>query len=122
MPMSVAFQERLFVKLPSIIEKFGTPFHIYDEQGIINTCLGLKNAFASIPGFQEFFAVKALPNPHVLDTIHKSAGFGMDCSSIMELQLAEYVGASGASVMFTSNNTTEQDFAEALKCGAIINY
>ncbi len=121
MPMSKEFEGRLFHKLPSIIEQFGTPFHIYDEQGIIDTCLGLKSAFKRFVGFQEFFAVKALPNPHVMKTIHEHSGFGFDCSSIMELQLAEHIDAVGDLIMFTSNNSTRQDFIEAMQCGAIIN-
>src|SRR3990172_10028105 len=86
MTMSLAFQERLFPRLPRIIEHFGTPFHIFDEQGIIETGEQLKQEFRHIPGFREFFAVKALPNPAILKIMQKM-GFGLDCSSASELVL-----------------------------------
>ena len=93
MPMSPDFQKRLFPGLPEIIACFGTPFHIYDEQGIRETGAGLKHDFRQIYGFQEFFAVKALPNPSILE-IMRSMGFGVDCSSPSELVLAQVVISS----------------------------
>lgn len=120
MPMSAAFEDRLFPRLPEIIAKYGTPFHIYDEQGIMDICVRLKEAFLGIDGFQEYFAVKALPNPQVMKIIMRE-GFGFDCSSAMELELARYVGAHGERIMFTSNNTTESEFNEAAYHHAIIN-
>lgn len=45
----------------------------------------------------------------------------MDCSSIPEIHLAEMVGVTGEGIMFTSNNTTIDEFREAKKAGAIIN-
>lgn len=118
--MSSNFEKRLFQKLPKIIEEFGTPFHVYDEEGIMETCSLVKNSFKDIYGFQEYYAVKALPNPEIMKTI-SSQGFGFDCSSTMELELAESVGITGEKVMFTSNNTTQKDFEEALKRNVIIN-
>ena len=94
MPMSKAFQERLFPALPEIIEYFGTPFHIFDEQGIIDTGENLKADFKNIYGFREFFAVKALPNPSILKIMRK-LGFGVDCSSASELTLARRNGFRG---------------------------
>lgn len=120
MPMSPNFEKRLFNKLPKIIEEFGTPFHVYDEEGIIETCELVKNSFKDIYGFQEYYAVKVLPNPEIMKTI-SSVGFGFDCSSTMELELAESIDVTGEKVMFTSNNTTQKDFEEALKRNVIIN-
>ncbi|MBU0620176.1 diaminopimelate decarboxylase, partial [Patescibacteria group bacterium] len=60
--MSKDFKKRLYLKLPDIVEHFGTPFHIYDEKGIIQTGEEVKNYFSEVSGFQEFFAVKANPN------------------------------------------------------------
>lgn len=119
MPMSVAFRSRLFPLLPSIIENFGTPFHIYDEVGIRQTAGLLKDAFANFDGFQEFFAVKANPNPAILHLMDQ-AGFGFDCSSIPELLLARKIGALGKQIMFTSNNTGPTEFKEAKGHGGCI--
>ena len=120
MPMSQAFRDRLFPNIPAIIDRFDTPFFIYDEEGIRSTGEALKTAFAVGYGFQEFYAVKALPNPKILE-IMQSMGFGFDCSSVMELQLAESVNAGGINIMFTSNNTSEREFFEANQRDATIN-
>lgn len=118
--MSSSFERRLTTKLPEIIAEFGTPFHLYDERGILETGQKLVQAFQGVKGFKEFFAVKALPNPAIL-SIMVDLGFGFDCSSIMELQLCDYVGASEKDIMFTSNNTTSEEFVEAQSRGSIIN-
>ncbi|MBG0779779.1 MAG: diaminopimelate decarboxylase, partial [Desulfotignum balticum] len=94
MPMSDAFKKRLSRILPDIAETFGTPFHIYDETGICDTCDRLNAAFASLKGFREYFAVKALPNPAIMTTL-KQNGFGFDCSSVPELVLARKIGSAG---------------------------
>jgi diaminopimelate decarboxylase len=119
MPMSRAFEEKLFPVLPKIIESFGTPFHIFDEEGIISTGQNLKQAFKEIQGFQEFFAVKALPNPAIL-RIMKTLGFGLDCSSPSELILGRSLGFKGGEIMFSSNNTSSELFKLALENGGCI--
>lgn len=121
MPMSQSFQERLFPHAAEIAEHYGTPFHIYDEAGIRETGERLNKAFAGIEGFREYFAVKALPNPHIL-ALMKELGFGFDCSSIPELVLSRQAGGRGEDIMFTSNNTTQEEFAlAAAEGGSILN-
>jgi diaminopimelate decarboxylase len=117
--MSPGFHDRLLPLLPDIAAHFGTPFHIYDETGIRETGATLKQAFAAVPGFREYFAVKALPNPAIL-AIMRDMGFGFDCSSVAELILARQTGARGDDVMFTSNNTSPDEFAAALADGGCI--
>jgi len=121
MPMSPAFEERLFPVLPDIVKYFGTPFHIFDERGIMETGVELRHAFRAFPGFQEFFAVKAAPAPAILKIIHK-LGFGLDCSSPSELMLARQNGFSGIDIMLTSNNTSDELFKLAPQdSGCILN-
>jgi diaminopimelate decarboxylase len=121
MPMSPAFEERLFPVLPDIVKYFGTPFHIFDERGIMETGVELRHAFRAFPGFQEFFAVKAAPAPAILKIIHK-LGFGLDCSSPSELMLARQNGFSGIDIMLTSNNTSDELFKLAPQdAGCILN-
>lgn len=117
--MSQSFKNRLFPSLPTISEHFQTPFHIYDEAGIRETCRQLKEAFSGVRSFKEYYAVKALPNPQIL-AIMKDMGFGFDCSSIAELRLSRQVGGRGDEIMFTSNNTSEEDFLEAAKDGGCV--
>jgi diaminopimelate decarboxylase len=117
--MSQDFKNRLLPVLPQVIEHFGTPFHIYDEAGIRATGQRLKAAFAGIESFREYYAVKALPNPRILEIIG-SMGFGFDCSSISELHLSRRVGGRGDDIMFTSNNTSHDEFVEAAANGGCI--
>jgi diaminopimelate decarboxylase len=121
MPMSQSFKDRLFPLLPQLAAHYGTPFHIYDEAGIRATGEELNQAFSGIPGFREYFAVKALPNRSIQKLLFE-LGFGFDCSSIPELILSRQVGARGEDIMFTSNNTSleEYAFAEA-DGGSILN-
>lgn len=116
-------QKRLFCSeevIAAAAERFGTPFHLYDEQGIRRQARELQAAFAWAPGFREHYAVKALPNPHIL-AIMRDEGLGADCSSYAELLLAEAVGMRGAEICFTSNNTPAEEFAKALALGATVN-
>lgn len=107
-------------KAQEIAAQFPTPFHLYDEAGIRRTARALRQAFAWNPGFKEYFAVKATPNPFIL-RILREEGCGADCSSDTELMLAHAVGFSGEEIMFSSNNTPQADFVRANKLGAIIN-
>ena len=91
-------------QLEQIAEEFGTPFHIYDQKAIIDNVRALKAAFAWAPGFKEYFAVKATPNPYILKTL-AAEGIGADCSSLPELILAERVGLVGEEIVFSSNDT-----------------
>ena len=99
---------------------FPTPFHIYHEQGIRETAKELHAAFAWNPGYREFFAVKALPNPAILNILREE-GCGLDCSSVPELLLADQVGITGEYIMFTANAMPGQELREARGRNAFIN-
>lgn len=119
MPMPPAFEQRLNLILSEIVKEFGTPFHIYDEEGIINTGEFLKETFRNVYDFREYFAVKATPNLEILK-IMQGLGFGFDCSSIPELIMSRSIGAFGRDIMFTSNNTTVEEFKVAAADGGCI--
>lgn len=76
-----------------IVKTYPTPFHIYDEKGIRENARRLKQAFAWNKGFKEFFAVKATPNPFILQVLREE-GCGADCASMQELYLSGGVGVS----------------------------
>ena len=116
-PKSLPFTK---AQLDEILEKYPTPFHIYDEAGIRANARRLKDAFKDVYGFKEYFAVKALPNPFIMKIL-KQEGFGSDCSSLPELLLSEKVGIVGEDIMFTSNDTPAEEFIKAKELGAIIN-
>ncbi len=104
----------------AIAQQIPTPFHVYDEAGIRQNARRLHQAFAWNPGFREYFAVKATPNPYILKILHEE-GCGCDCSSYTELLLSQAVGITGRDVMFSSNVTPEKDMRKALELGAYIN-
>ncbi len=106
--------------IETVERQFPTPFHIYDEAGIRANARRLQAAFAWNPGFREYFAVKACPNPYLLK-IMQAEGFGADCSSLPELLLAEQVGIVGEGIMFTSNATPADEFVKARALAAIVN-
>ncbi len=108
-------------QIEKIASKYPTPFHIYDEKGIRENARLLKKAFAWNKGFKEYFAVKATPNPYILQIL-KEEGAGADCSSLTELMMSDKVGFKGNEIMFSSNVTPKEDFALAAKLGAIINF
>ena len=107
-------------QLETIAAQYPTPFHIYDEAGIRSTARALYKAFAWNPGYREYFAVKATPNPQILKLL-KEEGCGVDCSSLTELMMAQRCGFSGDEIMFSSNDTPAEEFALAAKLGATIN-
>ncbi len=107
-------------KIQEIANTYPTPFHLYDEKGIRKTLRNLKQAFSWNPGFQEYFAVKATPNPAILN-IMKEEGCGVDCSSLTELIMSERCGFTKSNIMFSSNDTPREDYQKAYDLNAIIN-
>ncbi|MEY8493739.1 diaminopimelate decarboxylase [Lachnospiraceae bacterium 29-91] len=107
-------------QLDKIAETYPTPFHLYDEKGIRENVKALKEAFSWNPGYKEYFAVKATPNPFLIQILQEY-GCGCDCSSYTELMLSDAIGARGADIMFSSNDTPAEEFELADRLGAIIN-
>lgn len=121
MIMPVQFFNEMSPILPDLRREFGTPFYLYHEKGIRQTCQRMKRAYCGIRGFQEYYAVKALPVPRILEII-RDEGFGFDCSSPHEIDRALQAGAFGeGEIMFTSNNTQRHEFVHAMTAHAIIN-
>ncbi|MCD7818280.1 MAG: diaminopimelate decarboxylase [Lachnospiraceae bacterium] len=107
-------------QLESIVQQFPTPFHLYDETGIRENVKELYEAFSWNKGYKEYFAVKATPNPYLINILHEY-GCGTDCSSMTELMLSEAIGIKGQDIMFSSNDTPLDEFKKAAELGGIIN-
>ncbi len=107
-------------QIEEIVKTYPTPFHIYDEKGIRENARALKEAFSWNKGFKEYFAVKATPNPFLIDIL-REYGCGCDCSSLTELMLSNAIGVKGEDIMFSSNDTPAEEFEYAAKIGATIN-
>ena len=107
-------------QIEKIIEQTPTPFHIYDEKGIREYARKFTRTFSWNSGFKEYYAIKSAPNPYLMK-IMREEGFGIDCSSMAELVIAEKLGMSGDEIMFTSNDTPAYEYKKAIQLGAIIN-
>ena len=107
-------------KVEEIAAKYPTPFHLYDEKGIRKNVENLKKAFSWNKGYKEYFAVKATPNPFLINIL-REYGCGCDCSSKTELMMAKTIGAVGDDIMFSSNDTPLDEFRYCNKLGGIIN-
>ncbi|MDE6750252.1 MAG: diaminopimelate decarboxylase, partial [Lachnospiraceae bacterium] len=107
-------------KVAEIVKTYPTPFHIYDEKGIRENAKAVKEAFAWNKGFKEYFAVKATPNPFLINILHEY-GCGCDCSSLTELMLSNALGIKGDDVMFSANETPAEEYKYAAQIGAVIN-
>lgn len=114
---TVPFSDEL---IQNIAAKYGTPFHIYDEKGMLDNVKRFQKAFSWNPNFHEYFAVKATPNPWIMKSL-KTLDVGSDCSSMAELVLAESVGIKGEEIVFSANDTPDEEFIKAHELGAIIN-
>ncbi len=109
-----------YEKLKEITKEYPTPFYLYDEKGIRENARAVNEAFSWNKGFKEYFAVKATPNPFLIDIL-REYGCGCDCSSLTELMLSEAMGIRGEDIMFSSNSTPAEEYLYANKLGAIIN-
>ncbi len=107
-------------RLKEITDRYPTPFYLYDEKGLKENVRALQEAFSWNPGFREFFAVKATPNPFIMKLLG-DCGCGYDCSSLTELMLSKAVGAKEGDIMFSSNDTPAEEFLYASEAGAVIN-
>lgn len=106
--------------LKGLMAQYPTPFYLYDERAIRENVRRFNQAFSDFPAFQEYFAVKAAPNPHLMK-IFLEEGCGVDCSSMAELVLAERTGFRGENIYMSANDTPIEEFAKAKDLGAIIN-
>ena len=107
-------------QLKEIDKTYPTPYHLYDEKGIRENAMKLKQAFSWNKGFKEYFAIKATPNPFIINIL-KECGCGVDCSSYTELMMADKLGFGGDEIMFSSNATPAKDFQYARELNAQIN-
>ncbi len=106
--------------LEKIAQTYPTPFYLYDEKGIRENAEAVQKAFSWNKGFREYFAIKATPNPYLIEIL-KEYGCGADCSSMTELMLSNAIGFSGEEIMFSSNDTPAEEFVYAEQIGATIN-
>lgn len=99
--------------------EYGTPLYVYDLDTVRVRCRALRAAIAWRP-FQPLYALKANPCPAVVRTI-LAEGFGIDAVSPGEVRLALRLGLSPERILYTENNMTDAEQAEALHAGVLVN-
>ncbi|MBI4232532.1 diaminopimelate decarboxylase [Candidatus Peregrinibacteria bacterium] len=100
------------------VERFETPFFLYEEARIRDNCRRFKGAFdRHFDDFWPIYAVKANANPAVLRVI-ADEGFGADASSEAEAWICDKLGIKG---MYTGNYTTTETLKFAGERGFILN-
>lgn len=107
----------------NLLTTFGSPLYVYFQNPIVENAQNFINAFKKyFPTFQQYFAVKATPNIHILEIL-KNLDMGFDCSSLGELELINQLVNSDQftvitkpiKIMYTSNFTSVEDFEILLK-------
>jgi diaminopimelate decarboxylase len=103
----------------ALADRFGTPLYAYDLAVVRARCRALRAAIRT-PRFQPLFAIKACPVPLVAKAI-VDEGFGIDAVSPGEVALALRLGVPPDLVLYTENNMTDGEQAEAVAAGVLVN-
>ena len=103
----------------ALAEAFGTPLYVYEEDIVRRQCRAMREAFAAAQP-ELHYAVKANHTPAVL-RILRDEGMGIDAVSPFEVRLCLELGFKPEQILFTGNNTSEEDFAYCLSEGVPIN-
>lgn len=105
--------------LLSAAERFGTPCYVYFLDRIVDRAQAIHEAFGG--RFEISYAMKANPNPELLQAIAPHVG-GIDVSSGGELRLALDVGYRPERISFTGPGKSVEELEEAIDfgCGEIV--
>jgi len=99
-------------------------FYMYSKSLIETRCKNLLDSFKyHFQKFNNFYAIKANPNPHLIKIILKS-GMGLDCSSLIELEIAKKLLSREemkTKVIYTSNYTSHEELKKCLDYQVKIN-
>lgn len=86
-------------KLKKLTDRGCTPFFLYDEDGIRQSCRFLQNQFSWQPGFQNYFPIRENINPTILKLL-LSCGLGALACGKAELLLAQKCGFHGGNLLY----------------------
>ncbi len=98
---------------------YGSPLYIYDTATIKQQYSTLTQAFEHTNA-RFFYACKALTNISILKYI-RSLGCSIDCSSIVEVQLALHAGYLPSQVLYTTNGISFEEIQQAVAYGVHVN-
>lgn len=102
----------------ALLAAHGSPLYVYDLDLVRARVRALQDAVTYRP-FQPLFAIKANPCPAVARAI-VAEGFGVDAVSPGEVALALRLGVRPDLVLYTENNMTDGEQAEALAQGVMV--
>jgi len=112
-------------ELEYLSKEYKTPYYIYDGDKIKEHAKFYMNTFKKyFRNFKQFYAVKANPNPSILQLLD-DCGMNFDCSSPDEINIVnmmnEHNNYKKIDIMYTSNYTSVEDLDHALQNNCIIN-
>jgi len=114
-----------------ILKLTDKPFYVYDVRQIKDNYDNLNRIFKqtfeenAIPSiFKNYYAVKGLPNPHILRELHLMGYSNFDCASVEEIELLKYVQIpiDIDTIFFTSNYSSRDNLITAYQNNCIINF
>ncbi len=108
------------MNIEKIAEQFGTPLYVYDLEIIQARIDELRATLGSYKNTQFLYAVKTNYNPHLVREIVQH-GCGIDAVSIEEVKIGLLAGAKSTDIMFTENNSTDEDMHETIRLGVLLN-
>lgn len=97
-------------------EQIETPFYYYDTKLLRETIDAINNELKFYPKYKIHYAIKANANPALLNII-SNAGFGADCVSGGEIELALKAGIPNSKILFAGVGKTDAEINFALDKG-----
>ena len=92
-----------------------TPFYYYDME-LLHATLRECSMQAAKHGFMVHYAIKANDDPRVVEAV-RSHGFGVDCVSGGEVEIALEAGFEPSKIVFAGVGKTDAEITLALKAG-----
>ena len=103
-----------------LLEHRGMPLYVYLQEVIESRIQELQRAVGAYANTQFLYAVKTNFNPHIVKIIIQN-GFGIDAVSVEEVKMGILCGANRKNILFTENNSTDEDMHEAVGLGVLLN-
>jgi len=102
-----------------LLEKYGSPLYLYDEQTFRDRCREMKRLI-DYPGFTANYSIKANSNLTLLRIAHEE-GLYADAMSPGEIYVLEKAGYEPERIFFIPNNVDEEEMQYAVSRGIMVS-
>ncbi len=103
-----------------LIEKFGSPLYVYDENTIRERYRELNESISIIKNTKIHYACKANSNVEIIKIL-KEEGAGVDVVAPGEIYSALLAGCKKEDILFTGNNMSNWELDYAVSQGVLLN-